>query len=207
MAQGDRYVGAIESFKGQIKSIQRASLFDVEIPNFRYAQNYTGGNTNYILSFGVKTATFPNTNVGDIDVKYMGRSIHWYGDRTFNASWATTCILDGQWQIFNAIYAWHQGIGGAERIVSEDLVNWEWTGAAQMLLLIWPLLGCMTTFLLSTPMNQTLLQERRTTPFPISNRRIKNQCFKAPREPKGSLFFGAFHIKQQKRRTKRSSFD
>lgn len=121
MAQGDRYVGAIESFKGQIKSIQRASLFDVEIPNFRYAQNYTGGNTNYILSFGVKTATFPNTNVGDIDVKYMGRSIHWYGDRTFNASWATTCILDGQWQIFNAIYAWHQGIGGAERIVSEDL--------------------------------------------------------------------------------------
>ena len=121
MAQGDRYVGAIESFKGQIKSIQRASLFDVEIPNFRYAQQYTGGNTNYILSFSVKTATFPNTNVGDIDVKYMGRSIHWYGDRTFNSAWATTCILDGQWQVFNAIYAWHQGIGGSERIVSEDL--------------------------------------------------------------------------------------
>lgn len=121
MAKGDRYVGAIESFKGQIKSIQRASLFDVEIPNFKYATTYTGGNTNYILSFSVKTANFPNTNVGDIDVKYMGRSIHWYGDRTFNAQWATTCILDGQWQVFNAIYAWHQGIGGSERIVSEDL--------------------------------------------------------------------------------------
>jgi hypothetical protein len=110
------YVGAIEGFKSQIKSIQRASLFDVAIPDFKY-----GEGDPYMLKFGVKNAPFPGSTVGDLAVNYMGRAIHWYGDRQYGGTWATTCILDGEWKIFNALYAWNQGMGGANRIVSEDL--------------------------------------------------------------------------------------
>ncbi len=116
MAGTNAYVGAIEGFKSQIKSIQRASLFDVAIPDFRY-----GSGDPYMLKFGVKNAPFPGSTVGDLAVNYMGRAIHWYGDRQYGGTWATTCILDGKWEIFNALYAWNQGMGGANRIVSEDL--------------------------------------------------------------------------------------
>lgn len=113
------YVGAIEGFKSKIKSIQRASLFDVAIPNFRYANAGTEQAT--MLKFSVKSAVFPAATVGDLQVNYMGRVVHWYGDRAYGGTWATTCILDGNWKIFNALYAWNQGMGGANRIVSEDL--------------------------------------------------------------------------------------
>lgn len=130
----NNYVGAIEGFKSQIKSIQRASLFDVTITNFKYfangdtenstetsGQGQTSNTMGNMLKFSVKAATFPAATVGDLAVNYMGRVIHWYGDRQYAGTWATTCILDGQWKIFNAIYAWNQGMGGANRIVSEDL--------------------------------------------------------------------------------------
>lgn len=116
MAGYNTYVGAIEGFKSQIRSIQRASLFDVTIPNFKY-----GNGNSTILKFGVKNAPFPGSTVGDLAVNYMGRVIHWYGDRQYGGTWATTCILDGRWEVFNALYAWNQGMGGSNRIVSEDL--------------------------------------------------------------------------------------
>ncbi len=126
MAAHNKYVGAIEGFKNQIKTIQRASLFDVEIPDFHYAGKYVDGNkVPYMLKFGVKNAPFPGSTVGDLAVNYMGRVVHWYGDRQYGGTWATTCILDGNWEIFNAIYAWNQGMGGANRIVSED-INDHW---------------------------------------------------------------------------------
>ena len=114
------YIGAIEGFKSQIRSVQRSSLFDVTIPDFRYGQANDQVEP-YMLKFGVKTAAFPASTVGDLPVNYMGRVIHWYGDREYGGTWDTTCILDGEWKIFNALYAWNQGIGGANRIVSEDL--------------------------------------------------------------------------------------
>lgn len=136
------YVGAIEGFKSQIRSIQRASLFDVTVTNFKYstadtargsaasqvasgASAVSGSKTSNsmanMLKFSVKSATFPATTVGQIQVNYMGRVINWYGDRQYGGTWDTTCILDGRWEIFNAIYAWNQGMGGANRVVSEDL--------------------------------------------------------------------------------------
>ncbi len=116
------YVGAIESFKSQIRTVQRASLFDVQIPNFHYAgEDYVNDDTPRLLKFGVKNAPFPGSTVGDLAVNYMGRVVHWYGDRQYGGTWATTCILDGNWEIFNALYAWNQGMGGSNRIVSEDM--------------------------------------------------------------------------------------
>ena len=117
MAASNTYVGAIEGFKSQIRSIQRASLFDVAIPQFKYSAD----GEPYMLKFGVKSATFPGSTVGDLAVNYMGRVIHWYGDRQYAGTWATTCILDGRWEVFKALYAWNQGMGGANRIVSADL--------------------------------------------------------------------------------------
>lgn len=114
-----KYVGAIEGFKAQIRTIQRASLFDVTIPNFHYAPATNG--KSMMLKFGVKAAVFPASTVGDVVVNYMGRQIHWYGDRSYGGQWATTCILDGRWELFNVLYAWNQGLGGSNRIVSHDI--------------------------------------------------------------------------------------
>ena len=114
-----KYVGAIEGFKSQIKTIQRASLFDVTIPNFHYG--VANNSQSMMLKFGVKAAVFPASTVGDLVVNYMGRQIHWYGDRSYGGQWATTCILDGRWEIFNALYAWNQGMGGSNRIISHDI--------------------------------------------------------------------------------------
>lgn len=115
MANTD-YVGAIESFKNTVQSIQRASLFDVSIANFPY-----GTAPGKLLKFSVKAAPFPAATVGDIVVNYMGRQIHWYGDRNYGGTWATTVILDGGWQTYEAIYLWNQAMNGANRIVSEDV--------------------------------------------------------------------------------------
>jgi len=112
----NNFVGAIEGFKNQIRNVQRASLFDVSIPNYKYST----ANPQF-LKFSVKAAEFPASTVGDIQVNYMGRVIHWYGDREYGGTWQTTCILDGQWQTFNNIYKWSQGMGGANKIVSEDI--------------------------------------------------------------------------------------
>lgn len=110
------YVGAIESFKNTVQSIQRASLFDVTISNFPY-----GKAPGQLLKFSVKAAPFPAATVGDIVVNYMGRQIHWYGDRNYGGTWATTVILDGGWQTYEAIYLWNQAMNGANRIVSQDV--------------------------------------------------------------------------------------
>lgn len=110
------YVGAIERFKSTVQSIQRTSLFDVSIADFAY-----GTAPGTLLKFSVKSAEFPASTVGDIQVNYMGRVVHWFGDRNYTGQWATNVILDGSWSTFNAIYTWNQALNGANRIVSEDL--------------------------------------------------------------------------------------
>lgn len=110
------YVGAIERFKSTVQSIQRSSLFDVSISDFAY-----GTAPGTLLKFSVKTATFPASTVGDLQVNYMGRVVHWFGDRNYSGTWMTNVILDGGWSTYNAIYTWNQALNGANRIVSEDL--------------------------------------------------------------------------------------
>lgn len=110
------YVGAIEGFKNTVQSIQRTSLFDVTIANFAY-----GNAPGKMLKFAVKTAAFPQATVGDIIVNYMGRQVHWYGDRNYGGTWATTVILDGGWTTYEAIYLWNQALNGANRIVSQEV--------------------------------------------------------------------------------------
>lgn len=116
MAATNEYIGAIEGFKNTIQSIQRTSLFDVSIANFAY-----GNAPGKILKFSVKGAPFPAATVGDIVVNYMGRQIHWYGDRNYGGTWATTIILDGGWQTYEAIYLWNQAMNGSNRIVSQEV--------------------------------------------------------------------------------------
>lgn len=118
------YLGSIERFKYAIPNIQRASLFDVQIPDFKYgnrANGYSTDATGYILKFSVKNAPFPEATVGDISVNYMGRVVHFYGDRSYGGDWATTIILDGNWAIYDDIYAWNQAMNGANRIISEHI--------------------------------------------------------------------------------------
>lgn len=115
----NNYVGSIEAFKYRIPNIQRASLYDVTIPNFKYGTQ--NGSESYVLKFSIKTASFPQASVGDITVNYMGRTVHFYGDRDTGGDWSTTVILDGAWAVYDALYAWNQAMNGANRIVSEHM--------------------------------------------------------------------------------------
>ncbi len=115
------YVGAIEAFKHNIPNIQRSSLFDVTIANFKYGVVRDNNSNGIFLKFAVRSATFPESAVGDTPVNYMGRQVHFYGNRTYGSDWQTTVIVDGNWAIYDDLYAWNQAMGGANRIVSENI--------------------------------------------------------------------------------------
>jgi len=116
------YVGSIEAFKHWLPNIQRASLYDVTIPNFKYyAYSPSKDTMPKILKFSIKTASFPAAAVGDITVNYMGRNVHFYGDRDTGGDWTTTVILDGAWAVYDTLYSWNQALNGANRIVSQHM--------------------------------------------------------------------------------------
>lgn len=134
----DNAYGGIEAFKANIRSIQRSSLFVVEIlslpPDIPGSMNPSkttenkSGNANITktytgvsnIGFYVKAATFPAAEVGTIEIPYMGRKVKFYGDRTYG-SWQTTVILDGNWHVYETLYAWNQALNGAQRIVSDRM--------------------------------------------------------------------------------------
>ena len=61
-------------------------------------------------SFLVKASTLPASTLGEIEVKFRGRSIFMAGDRTAPEAWTTTFYNDTDFMIKNAIERWSNGI-------------------------------------------------------------------------------------------------
>lgn len=88
----------IDTFRNQVKGIQRATLFEVMVV-------FDGFSTNNFM-FTCKSASIPSSTFGLIEVPYMGRKIKFNGDRNYQ-DWNTTVIVDNQWQTYKNIYNWH----------------------------------------------------------------------------------------------------
>ena len=65
-------------------------------------------------SFLCKASTFPESTLGEIEVKFRGRTMFLAGDRTAPDAWTTTFYNDTDFMIKNAIERWSNGINDFE---------------------------------------------------------------------------------------------
>jgi len=85
----------------------RQSLFSVQF------NNPANGVANIKVPFMVRTASIPESKLGNITIPYFGRKINLAGDRTF-ADWTVTVINDEDFLIRNAMEQWSNAINSFE---------------------------------------------------------------------------------------------
>lgn len=71
------------------------------------------GGLGSITPFLVQASEIPSSQIGAIEVPYMGRKIRVAGDRTFEA-WRVTVINDEDFKIRHALEDWHNRINSVE---------------------------------------------------------------------------------------------
>lgn len=97
----------VYKFRSQLKDGgARPNLFRV-IMNF---PSWVSGPTEQ-ASFLVKTAQFPASTVGKIEVPFRGRQIPYPGDRTYE-DWTVRVINGTDFAVRDAMIKWHNGING-----------------------------------------------------------------------------------------------
>ena len=97
----------INDFKAKLSGGgARANQFKVVMPFPGYAQ--VGGEIED-LAFLCRATTIPAMTLGEVDVKFRGRSIKIAGDRTF-ADWTVTVYNDSNFKLRNAFERWQNGI-------------------------------------------------------------------------------------------------
>ena len=97
----------INDFKAVLKGGgARANQFQVTMPFPGFATQ--GGETRQ-MSFLCQATNLPGMTLGEVDVKFRGRSLYIAGDRTFE-TWTTTIFNDTDFLIRNAMERWMNGI-------------------------------------------------------------------------------------------------
>ena len=97
----------INDFKATLKGGgARANQFQVTMPFPGFAS--VGGETR-VMSYLCQATNLPGMTLGEVDVKFRGRSLYIAGDRTFEA-WTTTIMNDTDFLIRNALERWMNGI-------------------------------------------------------------------------------------------------
>lgn len=124
-------MGTIDTFREAFGEGQRVSLFRV---SGAFASNsgasssltYAGGDLNEIF---VKSAQFPSSNIGTIEVPWRGRKIKMPGDRVFN-EWTISVSMDDEHKIYEAFVEWSNALNSHTNVESagqaQDLKN-DWT--------------------------------------------------------------------------------
>jgi hypothetical protein len=80
----------------------RANQFQVTLPFPGFAA--VGGETR-VMSYLCQATNLPGMTLGEVDVKFRGRSLYIAGDRTFEA-WTTTIMNDTDFMLRNAFERW-----------------------------------------------------------------------------------------------------
>ena len=89
----------INDFKATLKGGgARANQFQVTMPFPGFAA--VGGETR-TMSYLCQATNLPGMTLGEVDVKFRGRSLYIAGDRTFEA-WTTTIMNDTDFMLRNA---------------------------------------------------------------------------------------------------------
>lgn len=81
----------------------RQALFQVHITNPIFPA------ADFKTPFMVKAASMPASTTGKIEVPWMGRKIHFGGDRVFE-DWVVTVINDEDFAVRNALETWSNAI-------------------------------------------------------------------------------------------------
>ena len=93
----------INDFKATLKGGgARANQFQVTLPFPGFAA--VGGETR-TMSYLCQATHLPGMTLGEVDVKFRGRSLYIAGDRTFEA-WTTTIMNDTDFMLRNAFERW-----------------------------------------------------------------------------------------------------
>ena len=97
----------INDFKAVLKGGgARANQFQVTMPFPGFAA--VGGETR-TMSYLCQATNLPGMTLGEVDVKFRGRSLYIAGDRTFEA-WTTTIMNDTDFLIRNSLERWMNAI-------------------------------------------------------------------------------------------------
>ena len=124
-------MGTLDTFREAFGEGQRVSQFRV---SGAFASNsgasssltYAGGDLNEIF---VKSAQFPSSNIGTIEIPWRGRKIKMPGDRTFN-EWTISVSMDDEHQLHAAFTEWSNSLNSHTNVesagVGTNLKN-DWT--------------------------------------------------------------------------------
>ena len=97
----------INDFKAVLKGGgARANQFQVTMPFPGFAA--VGGESR-TMSYLCQATHLPGMTLGEVDVKFRGRSLYIAGDRTFEA-WTTTIMNDTDFALRNAFERWMNAI-------------------------------------------------------------------------------------------------
>lgn len=100
-------MGTIDTFRENFGEGQRVSLFTVT-GNFPSGTVSSAGGSN-LTELMVKSAQFPASTIGIIEVPYKGRKIKMPGDRVF-AEWTATVLVDKGYTLHGAFVRWMNSI-------------------------------------------------------------------------------------------------
>ena len=105
----------INDFKATLKGGgARANQFQVTLPFPGFAA--VGGESR-TMSYLCQATHLPGMTLGEVDVKFRGRSLYIAGDRTFEA-WTTTIMNDTDFALRNAFERWMNAINAMSDTVS-----------------------------------------------------------------------------------------
>ena len=97
----------INDFKATLKGGgARANQFQVTMPFPGFAA--VGGETR-TMSYLCQATNLPGMTIGEVDVKFRGRSLYIAGERTFE-NWTTTIMNDTDFMLRNAFERWMNAI-------------------------------------------------------------------------------------------------
>ena len=97
----------INDFKAVLKGGgARANQFQVTMPFPGFAA--VGGETR-TMSYLCQATNLPGMTLGEVDVKFRGRSLYIAGERTFE-NWTTTIMNDTDFMLRNAFERWMNAI-------------------------------------------------------------------------------------------------
>jgi hypothetical protein len=114
----------LKTFKANVKSIARPSLFYVEMAS----PPITAANlTSTEMAFTCKIAQIPADDIQDLPVPFMGRVIHFNGNRQTQTSiqmtlFAASAGTGNSWEIYRKFLAWHEAINAQEANIAKTIV-------------------------------------------------------------------------------------
>jgi hypothetical protein len=125
----------LNTFKNTIKSIARPSLFYVEM-GYAYGVNLSTDE----MAFTCKVAQLPADDFTDIPVPFMGRVIHFNGNRSTNTSIQLTMFAaskngETSWDIYKKFLAWHEEMNAQQANTARSIIMEDFKSDAKIYLM------------------------------------------------------------------------